>query len=102
MNYLSVTPIRDAAGRLSHFVGVQSDITELVNHKKAELAAKHVAVQARACISWHLPCAGLQTPVSLDTYTISVTRDDEYVQAQKIYGCALAALLPLGISWLDK
>lgn len=47
MNYLSVTPIRDAAGRLSHFVGVQSDITELVNHKKAELAAKHAAVQAR-------------------------------------------------------
>ena len=47
MNYLSVTPIRDEAGRLSHFVGVQSDITELVNHKKAELAAKHAAVQAR-------------------------------------------------------
>ena len=50
VNYLSVTPIRDAAGRLSHFVGVQSDITELVNHKKAELAAKHAAVQACACI----------------------------------------------------
>lgn len=51
VNYLSVTPIRDAAGRLSHFVGVQSDITELVNHKKAELAAKHAAVQERACMS---------------------------------------------------
>ncbi|KAK9840570.1 hypothetical protein WJX81_001725 [Elliptochloris bilobata] len=48
VNYLSVTPIRDQAGRLSHFVGVQSDITELVNHKKAELAAKHAAVQAAA------------------------------------------------------
>ena len=51
MNYLSVTPIRDEAGRLSHFVGVQSDITELVNHKKAELAAKHAAVQARPTLS---------------------------------------------------
>lgn len=51
MNYLSVTPIRDEAGRLSHFVGVQSDITELVNHKKAELAAKHAVVQARQTLS---------------------------------------------------
>ena len=58
-NYLSVTPIRDAAGRLSHFVGVQSDITELVNHKKAELAAKHAAVQARACMSLHCTATGV-------------------------------------------
>ena len=71
MNYLSVTPIRDAAGRLSHFVGVQSDITELVNHKKAELAAKHAAVQARTCISG--PCMGLQDSVSLNTHTFCVT-----------------------------
>ncbi|KAG2446816.1 hypothetical protein HYH02_008376 [Chlamydomonas schloesseri] len=47
VNYLSLTPIHDAAtGRLTHYVGVQSDITELVNHKKAELAAKHAALQA--------------------------------------------------------
>ncbi|KXZ53572.1 hypothetical protein GPECTOR_6g489 [Gonium pectorale] len=47
VNYLSLTPIHDAlTGRLTHFVGVQSDITELVNHKRAELAAKHAALQA--------------------------------------------------------
>lgn len=46
INYLSVTPIHDTTtGRLTHYVGVQSDITELVNHKKAELAAKHAALQ---------------------------------------------------------
>lgn len=45
VNYLSVTPIHDASGVLTHYVGIQSDITELVNHKKAELAAKHAAVQ---------------------------------------------------------
>jgi hypothetical protein len=45
VNYLSVTPIHDAAGVLTHYVGIQSDITVLVNHKKAELAAKHAAVQ---------------------------------------------------------
>ena len=45
VNYLSVTPLHDAAGRLTHYVGIQSDITELVNHKKAELAAKHAALQ---------------------------------------------------------
>jgi hypothetical protein len=48
VNYLSVTPIHDSAGVLTHYVGIQSDITELVNHKKAELAAKHAAVQVRA------------------------------------------------------
>ena len=47
VNYLSVTPIHDASGRLTHYVGIQSDITELVNHKKAELAAKHAALQVR-------------------------------------------------------
>lgn len=53
VNYLSVTPIHDSAGVLTHYVGIQSDITDLVNHKKAELAAKHAAVQVRAflCIS---------------------------------------------------
>ena len=45
INYLSVTPIYDAAGRLTHYVGIQSDVTELVNHKRAELAAKHAALQ---------------------------------------------------------
>ncbi|GAX73158.1 hypothetical protein CEUSTIGMA_g611.t1 [Chlamydomonas eustigma] len=48
VNYLSVTPIRNSNGMLTHYVGIQSDITELVNHKKAELAAKHAAVQAAA------------------------------------------------------
>ncbi len=45
VNYLSVTPIHNDTGVLTHYVGIQADITELVNHKKAELAAKHAAVQ---------------------------------------------------------
>ena len=48
INYLSVTPIHDASGRLSHYVGVQSDITELVARKRAELAARHAAAAAEA------------------------------------------------------
>ncbi len=43
-----MTPIYNTAGKLTHYVGIQSDITELVNHKKAELAARHSAVQAAA------------------------------------------------------
>lgn len=54
VNYLSVTPIHNDAGVLTHYVGIQSDITELVNHKKAELAAKHAAVQVPTSI-----CKGL-------------------------------------------
>jgi hypothetical protein len=45
VNLLSITPIHDARGKLTHYVGIQSDITELVNHKKAELAARHAALQ---------------------------------------------------------
>ncbi len=48
VNYLSVTPIRDSTGKLTHYVGIQADISELVDHKKAELAAKHAAFQAAA------------------------------------------------------
>ena len=47
VNYLSITPVHNNHGQLTHYVGVQSDITELVKHKKAELAAKHQAVQVR-------------------------------------------------------
>jgi hypothetical protein len=45
VNLLSITPIHDVRGQLTHYVGIQSDITELVNHKKAELAARHAALQ---------------------------------------------------------
>ncbi|WIA23821.1 hypothetical protein OEZ85_013489 [Tetradesmus obliquus] len=48
VNLLSITPIHDANGTLTHYVGIQSDITELVNHRKAELAARHAALQAAA------------------------------------------------------
>lgn len=45
INYLSITPIHDSNGQITHFVGIQSDISDLVNHKKAELNAKHEAAQ---------------------------------------------------------
>lgn len=48
MNYLSLTPVIDADGKLTHFVGVQADVTELIMSKNAELAAKNAAVQAAA------------------------------------------------------
>ena len=48
VNYLSLTPIHDrSTGTLTHYVGIQSDITELVKHKRAELAAKHEATEAK-------------------------------------------------------
>jgi hypothetical protein len=45
INYLSITPIHDSAGSLTHYVGIQSDITELVQQRQAELAARHAALQ---------------------------------------------------------
>ncbi|KFM23980.1 Hybrid signal transduction histidine kinase B [Auxenochlorella protothecoides] len=48
VNYLSVTPIFSAKGRLSHFVGIQADVTDLTSHKQAALAATHAASLASA------------------------------------------------------
>lgn len=45
INCLSITPIHDSSGHITHYVGIQSDISDLVNHKKAELTAKHEAAQ---------------------------------------------------------
>jgi len=52
----SVTPVRDASGRLLSFIGVQSDITELVRRRQAE---KELKVGAGAgwggmvgCVQW--------------------------------------------------
>lgn len=54
INYLSITPIHDSQGHVTHFMGIQSDISDLVNHKKAEMAAKHEAAQVR--VSSCSPC----------------------------------------------
>ncbi|XRB15372.1 clathrin heavy chain [Pseudoscourfieldia marina] len=43
VNLLSLTPIHDDEGRLTHYVGIQSDITELVSRKHACDVATHVA-----------------------------------------------------------
>lgn len=48
VNYLSLTPIFGANGQVTHYVGIQSDITELVNRKKAEMNAKQMAAEAEA------------------------------------------------------
>lgn len=44
-NICSVTPVRDASGRLLSFIGVQSDITELVRRRHAEKE-----LQVRGCV----------------------------------------------------
>lgn len=55
-NRLSITPIRDAGGQVTHFIGVQSDITSLRETEKAlrlakqelEVANRHMADDLRA------------------------------------------------------
>lgn len=45
-NMLSVTPVFDSRGRLSSYIGVQSDITELVMRKEEERRASEAKVTA--------------------------------------------------------
>ena len=47
INYLSLTPIIDNNGKLTHYVGIQSDITELIRRKQAEIEAKDAANKAQ-------------------------------------------------------
>lgn len=47
-NALSLTPIRSSDGRVTHFVGIQSDVTQLHAHRTAELAALKQAAEAEA------------------------------------------------------
>ena len=48
INYLSLTPIRTAKGKVTHYVGIQSDVSELVNTREAELEALRKATIAEA------------------------------------------------------
>lgn len=47
-NALSLTPIRAVDGRVTHYVGIQSDVTQLQAHREAELAALKQAAEAEA------------------------------------------------------
>jgi hypothetical protein len=47
-NALSLTPIRAVDGRVTHYVGIQSDVTQLCAHREAELAALKQAAEAEA------------------------------------------------------
>ena len=52
-NLLSMTPVRDRAGNLMSYIGVQSDITELIRRKEAEqeLQARSTAKAAHEFVS---------------------------------------------------
>ena len=52
VNYLSMTPIHDKHGHLTHYVGIQSDITDFVTSKTAELSAKHAAAEVGGESPW--------------------------------------------------
>ena len=48
LNLLSLKPISTNDGRVTHYVGIQSDITQLHAHRQAEMAALKQATEAEA------------------------------------------------------
>lgn len=83
VNYLSLTPIRDTSGRLTHYVGVQSDITDLVEHKQAELAAKNLAVQvfaAAAALCFNVFRCYAEILISQNIQGRTTARDPEHTR----------------------
>ena len=105
INYLSLTPIRTARGRVTHYVGIQSDITELVNTRSAELDAlkkatvAQVATDAKSKFLAHMsheirtPLNGLIAVGQLleDTSLDRIQRD--YVSTIRSSGETLQALI---------
>ena len=56
-NRLSITPVRDAAGRVTHFIGIQTDITVRRNAEDLLRAAKEQLEQANALLHRDLEAA---------------------------------------------
>ena len=48
LNLLSLKPISTDDGRVTHYVGIQSDITQLHAHRQAEMVALKQATEAEA------------------------------------------------------
>ena len=48
-NLLSLMPVKDACGNVVSFIGVQSDISELIRRKHAERELQQAKVGALAC-----------------------------------------------------
>ena len=59
-NLLSLMPVRDCAGNLMSYIGVQSDITELIRHKEAEhelqVCTLRIGHRAYALLTTLPPC----------------------------------------------
>lgn len=52
-NLLSMTPVFDSSGSLMSFIGVQSDITELIRRKEAEKELHEAKVSSRGSLGAH-------------------------------------------------
>lgn len=51
-NLLSITPVRDAAGRLTSIIGVHSDITDLIHRRQAERELRVGGVQGSGWVGF--------------------------------------------------
>jgi len=73
-NLLSMMPVRNAAGAVVSFIGVQSDITELIRRKHAERELQQAKVQSFACSPVHPsgPPQNLSTPQTFDPDPLSL------------------------------
>ena len=105
VNNLSVTPLHDHAGKLTHFVGIQSDVTELVQRKKAEAQAKIEAAEAAAATEAkskfltrmsheiRTPLNGMIAVSELLSYTNLTPQQWDLVNTIKCSGDALLSLI---------
>lgn len=105
INNLSVTPIRDEGGNLTHFVGVQSDVTELIQRKQAAAEAKIAAAEAAAATDAkskfltrmsheiRTPLNGMIAVSELLSYTDLTPQQWDLVNTVKCSGDALLSLI---------
>lgn len=105
MNQLSLTPIRDASGRVIYYVGIQSDVTELFKRRDDELnalkkmATAEAATEAKSKFLAHMsheirtPLNGLIAVGQLLEDTNLDRLQREYVSTVRTSGETLQALI---------
>lgn len=98
-NRLSITPVRDASGRVTHFIGVQSDITERKEAERALSQARDELQQANKQMTDALESAATVQRALLPH---GFTGGKGVRVAWRLEACATLAGDTLNSFWLDE
>ena len=97
-NLVSITPVHDTAGKVMSFIGVHSDITELVRRREAEKELQEAKVPADAeqpfCSARYVCCGRICIDMQNTRVPASLCQRLSGLLCQKLLSCHVCCLLP--------